>query len=47
MDLVALSVFAALFLLVTVLGFVAANWRRGDLGLLHEARLEPEDARAR
>ena len=35
-DLVALSVFAALFVLVTILGFLAANWRRGDLGQLHE-----------
>jgi hypothetical protein len=35
-DLVALSVFAALFLLVTVLGFLAAHWRRGDLALLNE-----------
>ena len=29
-------VFVALFLLVTVLGFVAARWRRGDLDQLHE-----------
>src|SRR5438270_692360 len=36
MDLIALSVFVALFVLVTVLGFLAANWRRGDLDLLHE-----------
>jgi SSS family solute:Na+ symporter len=36
MDLVALSVFTVMFVLVTVLGFVAARWRRGDLGLLHE-----------
>jgi SSS family solute:Na+ symporter len=35
-DVVALSVFIALFVLVTVLGFIAANWRRGDLDLLHE-----------
>src|SRR2546421_6161521 len=33
---VALSVFIFFFLLVTVLGFVAARWRRGDLDLLHE-----------
>jgi SSS family solute:Na+ symporter len=33
---VALIVFVLLFALVTVLGFVAANWRRGDLDLLHE-----------
>ncbi len=35
-DYVALSVFAAFFVLVTVLGFVAANWRRGDLAQLDE-----------
>src|SRR5919198_4102861 len=35
-DLVALSVFTALFILVTILGFVASRWRRGDLDLLHE-----------
>jgi SSS family solute:Na+ symporter len=35
-DWVALSVFIALFVLVTVLGFLAARWRRGDLDLLHE-----------
>src|SRR5438552_4263004 len=33
---VALIVFIALFAFVTVLGFVAARWRRGDLDLLHE-----------
>lgn len=33
---VALSVFVAVFLLVTVLGFVAARWRAGDLTQLHE-----------
>ena len=32
----ALIVFIILFALVTVLGFVAARWRRGDLGLLDE-----------
>jgi SSS family solute:Na+ symporter len=32
----ALAVFIVLFALVTVLGFVAARWRRGDLDLLHE-----------
>src|SRR5438477_5631325 len=36
MDLVALSVFIVLFVLVTLLGFLAARWRRGDLDLLHE-----------
>jgi solute:Na+ symporter, SSS family len=33
---VALSIFILLFLLVTVLGFVAARWRRADLGHLNE-----------
>jgi SSS family solute:Na+ symporter len=32
----ALSVFVALFVLVTVLGFVAARWRQGNLDELHE-----------
>lgn len=32
----ALSVFLILFVLVTVLGFVAACWRRADLSQLHE-----------
>jgi SSS family solute:Na+ symporter len=32
----ALTVFVALFLLVTVLGFVAARWRAADLTQLHE-----------
>ena len=36
LDPVALVVFIFFFLLVTVLGFVAARWRRGDLDLLHE-----------
>src|ERR687890_556257 len=37
MDLVALSVFLFFFLLVTVLGFVAARWRRvGELDNLDE-----------
>jgi SSS family solute:Na+ symporter len=36
MDIVAISVFVFFFLLVTVLGFIAANWRRGDLNSLHE-----------
>src|SRR5277367_6386151 len=31
-----LIVFILLFVLVTVLGFVAVHWRRGDLDLLHE-----------
>ena len=33
---VALVVFLTIFLLVTVLGFWASRWRRGDLGLLNE-----------
>ncbi|MGH6670758.1 MAG: monocarboxylate uptake permease MctP [Xanthobacteraceae bacterium] len=32
----ALTVFIVLFLLITVLGFVAAHWRKGDLNLLNE-----------
>lgn len=36
MNWTALLVFVALFLLVTVIGFVAARWRRADLDLLHE-----------
>ena len=35
-DAVALIVFGLLFGFVTVLGFVAARWRRGDLGSLDE-----------
>jgi solute:Na+ symporter, SSS family len=35
-DGVAIAVFCALFLLVTVLGFVAARWKRGDLDKLDE-----------
>lgn len=35
-DWTALSVFIGLFALVTILGFAAARWRRGDLDLLHE-----------
>src|SRR4030088_860301 len=36
MNGVATSVFVALFLFVTVLGFVAARWRKGDLTQLAE-----------
>jgi SSS family solute:Na+ symporter len=32
----ALIIFIILFALITVLGFVAAHWRKGDLDLLHE-----------
>jgi SSS family solute:Na+ symporter len=35
-DGVALAIFVALFAFVTVLGFLAARWRAGDLDLLHE-----------
>jgi SSS family solute:Na+ symporter len=35
-DGIALAVFVALFALITVLGFLAAHWRRGDLAQLHE-----------
>ena len=35
-NVTALVIFIALFALVTVLGFIAANWRRGDLNQLHE-----------
>jgi SSS family solute:Na+ symporter len=33
---IAFSVFVLLFSLITWLGFAAANWRKGDLDLLHE-----------
>lgn len=36
MNVTALAVAVALFALVTVLGFLAARWRKGDLDLLHE-----------
>ena len=36
MNVTALVVAVALFALVTVLGFLAAHWRRGDLDILHE-----------
>jgi solute:Na+ symporter, SSS family len=32
----AITVFVLLFGLVTIIGFVAAHWRRGDLDMLHE-----------
>src|SRR6476620_10130325 len=35
-DWTAAAVFIFFFLLVTVLGFVAAHWKAGDLSLLHE-----------
>jgi SSS family solute:Na+ symporter len=36
MNLVATIVFIALFLFITVLGFVSAHWRKGDMQHLHE-----------
>lgn len=36
MDIVATVVFIALFLFITVLGFVSAHWRKGDMQHLHE-----------
>lgn len=36
MNWIALTVFTTLFVFVTLLGFVAARWRRGDLGRLDE-----------
>jgi solute:Na+ symporter, SSS family len=36
MDPVAITIFVALFVFVTLLGFAAARWRRGDLNQLHE-----------
>ena len=36
LDVVAITVFAALFGFVTLLGFFAGRWRRGDLDQLHE-----------
>ncbi|HWA91570.1 MAG TPA: sodium:solute symporter [Rhizomicrobium sp.] len=36
LDPVAVTIFVALFAFVTVLGFVASRWRRGDLSHLHE-----------
>ena len=33
---IALIIFIAVFGFITWLGFAAANWRRGDLDLLHE-----------
>ena len=36
MNTTAVTIFVALFLLVTVLGFVASRWRRGNLNELHD-----------
>src|SRR5947199_1174864 len=35
-DPVAITVFIVFFVIITVLGFFAGRWRRGDLDLLHE-----------
>ena len=35
-DWTALTVFIVLFVFITVLGFMAGRWRRGDLDLIHE-----------
>jgi solute:Na+ symporter, SSS family len=35
-DWTALIVFVLLFVFITWMGFIAANWRKGDLDLLHE-----------
>ncbi len=35
-DWVALTVFIVFFALVTIIGFIAASWRRGDLNQIHE-----------
>ncbi|WP_321930972.1 monocarboxylate uptake permease MctP [Paraburkholderia guartelaensis] len=36
MNVTSISIFVALFALVSVLGMAAARWRRGDLGAIHE-----------
>lgn len=36
MNIVATSVFVLFFVGVTIIGFLAANWRRGDLAHLDE-----------
>ena len=36
MNIVALTVFVVLFAFITIVGFTAARWRRGDLNHLHE-----------
>src|SRR5881275_1388455 len=35
-DPVAFTVFIVFFVIITVLGFIAARWRQGDLNLIHE-----------
>lgn len=36
MNWTAIVVFVLLFGAVTIIGFAAAHWRRGDLDMLHE-----------
>ncbi|HUO99031.1 MAG TPA: sodium:solute symporter [Rhizomicrobium sp.] len=36
LDVTAVTIFVVLFVLVTVMGFFAARWKRGDLSQLHE-----------
>ncbi|ODV13331.1 MAG: sodium:solute symporter [Rubrivivax sp. SCN 70-15] len=36
MNVTATAVFVVLFVLITVLGFLSARWKKGDLGHLHE-----------
>jgi len=36
MDVVATTVFIAIFAFITLLGFVSAHWRKGDMSQLHE-----------
>ena len=43
----AIAVFVAFFILVTVLGFIAARWRSGDLNLIQEWGLLPGGASGR
>ena len=36
LNITALTVFIVLFAFITIVGFFAGRWRRGDLDLLHE-----------
>nr|MBW4047802.1 sodium:solute symporter [Pseudomonadota bacterium] len=36
MNIVATVVFVALFAFITVIGFISAHWRKGDMSHLHE-----------
>ena len=40
----ALIIFVLLFALITIMGFVAGRWRRGDLDQLHEWALAAADS---